>query len=331
MSMFRWIMFKLFFQTNLLEGKLYILLQLIFLIIALVLLERGSDWLVNGASDLARHFRVSELFIGLTIVAFGTSAPELAVSLAGAFTHAGSVAIGNVVGSNIVNASFILGISIFLGTVFVKNQTLKYEIPLVIVSQFIATMLFLKSNSLDFYDGMVLLSVFAIFMVYVLATSKNDLKISFEEKNHRFSIAVLLTIAGLVGVVAGGELGVYAAVNFARTLKVSETLISVTIIAFGTSVPELVTSIRAAKKSKNDLAVGNVMGSNIFNILAILGLSSLPGRITTDTSITVDLIFMNAIGLIAFFIFLNKKREAKKWKGLLLMLIYLIYIVYVLR
>ncbi len=118
-----------------------------------------------------------------------------------------------------------------------KNQTLKFEIPLVIVSQFIATMLFLKSNSLDFYDGMVLLSVFAIFMVYVFSTSKNDVKVSSEEKTHRLSIAVLLTIAGLAGVVAGGELGVYAAINFARALKVSETLISVTIIAFGTSVP----------------------------------------------------------------------------------------------
>lgn len=315
------------FHMNFLEDKLYILLQLIFLIIALVLLERGSDWLVSGASDLARHFKVSELFIGLTVVAFGTSAPELAVSLVGAFTHAGSVAIGNVIGSNIVNVSFILGISIFLGSVVVKSQTLKYEIPLVIIAQFIATMLFLKSNSLDFYDGMVLLSVFAIFIVYVFSTSKNDVKTS-EEKTHRLSIAVFLTIAGLVGVIVGGELGVYAAINFARALKVSETLIATTIIAFGTSVPELVTSIRAAKKSKNDLAVGNIMGSNLFNILAILGLSALSGKITTDTPITVDLIFMNAIGLIIFFVFLNKKRKAKKWKGLLLISIYLIYIMY---
>ncbi len=307
---------------------MYIFLQIIFLIVALVLLERGSDWLVSGASDLARHFKVSELFIGLTIVAFGTSTPELAVSLIGSLSHSGSVAIGNVVGSNVVNASFILGISIFIGSVFVKKQTLKYEIPLVIVAQLIATMLFLKSDSLDFYDGVVLLSVFAIFMVYVLSTSKDNVEISSEEKSHRLSIAVLLTTLGLAGVVAGGELGVYAAVNFARTLKISETLIAVTIVAFGTSVPELVTSVRAARKSKNDLAVGNIMGSNILNILAILGISSLPGKITTDTSIKVDLIFMNAIGIIVFFIFLNKKREAKKWKGLLLMVVYLIYIAY---
>ncbi len=307
---------------------MYIFLQIIFLVIALILLERGSDWLVSGAADLARHFKVSELFIGLTIVAFGTSAPELAVSLVGAFTHSGSVAIGNVVGSNIVNASLILGISIFLGSVFVKRQTLKYEIPLVIVSQLIATMLFLKSDSLDFYDGIVLLSVFAIFIVYVFSTSKNEVKISSEEKVHRFSVAIFLTIIGLAAVVAGGELGVYAAVNFARVLKVSETLIAATIIAFGTSVPELVTSIRAARKLKNDIAVGNVMGSNIFNILAILGLSALSGKITTDTPITIDLIFMNVIGIIAFLIFLNKKREAKKWKGLLLMSIYGIYIAY---
>ncbi|BBJ27483.1 calcium/sodium antiporter [Athalassotoga saccharophila] len=306
---------------------MYILLQIIFLAIALLLLERGSDWLVGGASDLARHFKVSELFIGLTIVAFGTSAPELAVSLAGAFNNSGSVAIGNVVGSNIVNASFILGISIFLGSISIKVQTLKYEIPLVIVAQFIATMLFLKNDSLNFYDGMVLLAVFGIFMSYVLSTSKQDVKTS-TQAFHKLSIAIILTIIGLVGVVAGGEIGVYAAVNLARSLKVSETLIAVTIVAFGTSVPELVTSVRAALKSKNEIAVGNIMGSNIFNILAILGLSALPGTIKTDKPITVDLIFMNVIGIIAFFIFFNSKRSAKKWEGLLLMAIYIVYILY---
>ncbi len=306
---------------------MYILLQIILLVIALFLLERGSDWLVSGAADLARHFKVSELFIGLTIVAFGTSAPELAVSLAGAFNHSGSVAIGNVVGSNIVNASFILGISIFLGSISIKSQTLKYEIPLVIVAQFIATMLFLKNGYLNFYDGMALLSVFAIFMSYVLSTSRQDVKASTQSA-HKFSIAIILTLVGLAGVIAGGEIGVYAAVNLARSLKVSETLIAVTIVAFGTSVPELVTSVRAALKSKNDLAVGNIMGSNIFNILAILGLSALPGKIATDKPITVDLIFMDVIGIIVFFIFLNSKRTAKKWKGILLMSIYVLYVLY---
>ncbi len=308
---------------------MYILLQIAFLAGALILLERGSDWLVDGASDLARHFNVSELFIGLTIVAFGTSAPELAVSFIGSLTHSGSVSIGNVVGSNVTNTSLILGVSVFFGSIFVKRQTLKYEIPLVIVAQLIATMLFLKSRFLNFYDGIVLISVFAIFMVYAFATSKHGIEEKVHEpEEHRLSVAVIFTVIGLAGVVAGGELGVYAAVNLARLLKVSETLIAMTVVAFGTSVPELVTSIRAARKSKNDLAVGNLMGSNLFNILAILGLSALPDRIAPDRPITGDLLFMNGIGILAFFIFLNKKREAKKWKGLLLILVYAAYIAY---
>lgn len=210
--------------------------------------------------------------------------------------------------------SFILGLSVFLGSVVVKVQTLRYEIPFVIVAQFIATMLFLSNYSLDFYDGVVLLSVFAIFIVYVLSNSKTDAGISHSEGTHKFSSAAILTIIGLTGVIAGGELGVYAVVNFARALRVSETFIAATIIAFGTSVPEIVTSVKAARKSRNDLAVGNITGSNVFNILAILGISAISGKITTDRLINSDLIFMNVISIVVFFMFLNGKRKSKNGK-----------------
>ena len=307
---------------------LYTLTQMILLVVALILLERGADWLVEGSSGLARKFKVSDLFIGLTIVAFGTSAPELAVSVIGALQHSGGISIGNVVGSNIANVALVLGSAIIVGSgMIIKKQTLQYEIPLMLLAQLVASMMLLKDGYLDYHNGIVLLSFFAIFLVYVLSTSKNG----FEEicvKERSLSAYSLLTAIGMAGVTAGGELSVYSAVNLARSFHVSETLIATTIIAFGTSIPELATSIKAALKSKKDLAVGNVVGSNLFNILAILGISSLLSPIKPDRNVTSDLIFMNVTGILLLFLFLNRKHIAKKWKGILLLLIYASYIIY---
>ena len=316
------------YNSNTKVVVLYILMQTVFLVIALFLLERSSDWLVEGSSGLAKKFKVSDLFIGLTIVAFGTSAPELAVSVIGAIQHNGGISIGNVIGSNMANAALVLGSAIIVGSgLVIKKQTLHYEIPLMILAQLVATMMFLKSGYLDFYNGIVLLSFFTVFIAYAFSSSKKG----FEEvkvKQRSIFAYSLLTIIGMVGVTAGGELGVYSAVNLARSFHVSETLIATTIIAFGTSVPELATSIKAALKSKKDLAVGNIVGSNLFNILAVLGISSLLSPIKTDRNINSDLIFMNATGLLLFFLFLNGKRRAKRWKGILLVSVYGFYIIY---
>ncbi|WP_051962800.1 calcium/sodium antiporter [Mesoaciditoga lauensis] len=310
---------------------MYVLLQIGILVISLVLLERGADWLVEGASSLGERFHVSELFIGLTVVAFGTSAPEFAVSLVGALQHKGGIAIGNVIGSNIANIALILGITLMMGKIVTKKKTLMYEIPFLIAVQLSATMLFLKDGYFDYHDGIILLAFLAIFLVYAVSTSKSEFIEEVKEveapKKSLLS-ASLLTIVGLAGVTAGGELGVYSAVNIARSLHVSETLIATTIVAFGTSVPELATSLKAASKSKKDLALGNVIGSNMFNILGVLGVSSLFSRISPDRNVNVDLLFMNGIGILLFLIFLNRHRSAKGWKGVILVVSYVLYIVY---
>jgi len=307
---------------------LYLIFQFGILVAALILLERGADWLVEGSSSLATRFHVSELFIGLTIVAFGTSAPELAVSLVGAIQHKGGIALGNVVGSNIANVALILGLTLLVGKITVKRKTLFYEMPLMIVSQLSASMLFLKSGYLDYHDGIVLLSFLMIFLTYALKTSKMEIMKEIEVSTRSLLSSSLFTLLGLTGVTVGGELAVYSAVNIARSFHVSETLIATTIIAFGTSVPELATSLKAALKLRKDLAIGNVIGSNMFNILGVLGISSLFYPIKPDRNVNGDLLFMNGIGILLLFIFFNKNKSAKRWKGILLILSYVLFIVY---
>ncbi len=307
---------------------MYIVLQIALLVVALFLLEKGADWLVEGASSIAERFNVSDLFIGLTIVAFGTSAPEFAVSVVSSIQHKGGIAVGNVVGSNIANVALILGITLLIGKISVKKKTIMYEIPFLIIAQLSATMLFLKGGYLDYHDGIILLSLLTIFLVYATVTSKEEIRI--EEKNSKKSLlfSSFLTLIGLACVTGGGELSVYSAVNIARSFKVSETLIATTIVAFGTSVPELATSVKAALKSKKDIAVGNIIGSNMFNILGVLGVSALFSKIKPDRNINIDLFFMNAIGILLLLIFLNRKRNAKKWKGIILLFSYAMYIFY---
>ncbi len=308
---------------------MYILIQFVLLAISFVILERGADWLVEGSSSLAKRFKVSDLFIGLTIVAFGTSAPEFAVSVLAAINHSGGIAIGNVIGSNITNIALVLGVSFLVGgSLIVKKQTLRYEMPLMLIAQLSATMMLLKDGYLDYHDGIVLLCLMVIFLVYAFSTSKEGFVEEVNTKSHGLIASSLLALVGLIGVTAGGELGVYSAVNLARSFKVSETLIATTIVAFGTSVPELATSVKASIKSKSDLALGNIIGSNLFNILGVLGVASFISPIKPDRSVNVDLIFMNAIGVLLFLLFLNKKRKTVKWKGLILLLSYTLYIAY---
>ncbi len=308
---------------------MYILLQFLLLIFSLFLLERGADWLVDGSSSLAKRFNVSDLFIGLTIVAFGTSAPELAVSAAAALNHNGGIAIGNVVGSNVTNIGLVLGTTLLVGSMSLKKKTILYEIPLLIAAQLSATMLFLKDSNLDYHDGIVLLIFLVLFLIYAVSTSKKEgEEIKIESKQRSITFSILLTLAGLAGVTAGGEFGVYSAVNIARSFHVSETLIATTIVAFGTSVPELATSLKAALKKKEDLAMGNVIGSNMFNILGVLGLSAVLSKVKPDRNILGDLVFMNLLGVLLFFFFLNSKRSARRWKGVVLVGFYVAYILF---
>jgi len=310
--------------------------NLLFLAVGFVLLIKGADYLIEGSVAIAKRFGLSELFIGLTIVAFGTSAPELAVSLQAALRGSG-IAIGNVLGSNIANVAFILGLTAIVGDLRIAKSTMNYEIPFVIIISIAAGAMLLGNNSsLDRSDGIVLLAFFTVFMMYIFTMAGRDRKLAevvdLESKKQveRFErnqkLAWFATIGGTAAVVFGGDLVVNSGSAIAKSFGVSDMLVGSTIVAFGTSLPELVTSIMAGKKSRNDLAVGNIIGSNTINLLFILGIASTVTSIRADRSVSLDVVFAAGVAIILPLIALRKKRVGKA-SGLLLLGVYLLYII----
>lgn len=308
------------------------------LVVGITLLVKGADYLISGSVAVSRRLGLSELFIGLTIIAFGTSAPELAVSIQAALKGSG-IAIGNVIGSNIANISLILGATAIIMPLKISISTFRYEIPFVILTSLSAGMILIDGDGfLSRFDGIVLLSFFVIFLDYLYSMAKKDRKILLEledkemEEAEKLSkidkslpIALLATFGGLAGVIYGGKLVIDSAVSIAKVFGVSETLIGVTIVAIGTSLPELVTGITAALKKKADIAVGNVIGSNVFNVLLILGLSTLFNPIGADRNLLQDIIFM--IGTAILLPTLSfKNRTLSRLGGSILLLSYLVYI-----
>ncbi|MDD5744100.1 MAG: calcium/sodium antiporter [Mesotoga sp.] len=308
---------------------------LVLLGIGFLLLIKGADYLIEGAVAIAKRFGLSELLIGLTIVAFGTSAPELAVSFQAALKGSG-IALGNVLGSNIANIALILGAAALISPLKVSNSTMYYEIPfIIIISAASGAMFFGRNFTLGRSDGIVLLAFFVIFMMYIFSMARQDRAISqavqIQEKKDTISFgrdikwAWIATIGGLVAVIIGGALVVDAGSHIARSFGVSDMLIGVTIVAIGTSLPELVTSITAGRKGRNDLAVGNVIGSNIFNTLFILGASALASPLKADRPFMMDIAFN--VGLsIALPLLIMKRRVLSKFSGLLLVALYTVYL-----
>lgn len=310
------------------------LINLLLLLVGFVFLIKGADYLIDGAVAISRKFGVSELFIGLTVVAFGTSAPELAVSIQAALKGSG-IAIGNVLGSNIANIALILGVTALLATINVGKSTIRIELPFVIIISVAAGMLLLRNNSgLTRYDGIVLLCFLVIYFAYLYVMARRDRAVQsdkYEAKalslmERKQWLAWLAAVGGIVAVVFGGDLVVRAGVSIAKIFGVSDTLIGVTIVAIGTSLPELVTSAMAGLKKKTDLAVGNIVGSNIFNLLLILGVSSLISPISADRSINQDVYFVIGISVLLLLLVL-KNRKLKKFSGITLLGSYAIYIV----
>ena len=308
---------------------------LVLLGIGFLLLIKGADYLIEGAVAIAKRFGLSELLIGLTIVAFGTSAPELAVSFQAALKGSG-IALGNVLGSNIANIALILGAAALISPLKVSNSTMYYEIPfIIIISAASGAMFFGRNFTLGRSDGIVLLAFFVIFMMYIFSMARQDRAISqavqIKEKKDTIifgrdiKLAWIATIGGLVSVIIGGDLVVDAGSHIARSFGVSDMLIGVTIVAIGTSLPELVTSITAGRKGRNDLAVGNVIGSNIFNTLFILGASALASPLKADRPFMMDIAFN--VGLsIALPLLIMKRRVLSKFSGLLLVALYTVYL-----
>lgn len=306
----------------------------ILLIVGFVILIKGADWLVQGGTSLARKYHISELAIGLTIVAFGTSMPELVVNVFAAYQSHSEIVFGNIIGSNIFNLFAILGIAGIISPLIVQSSTVWKEIPsslfAAVLLFFLANRFFSDSASLSAVDGVILLIFFALFLYYVFRQMKKDTQpATTHHKTYKNLTIWLYIIVGLVFLVAGGRLVVVNAVKIASELGISETVIGLTIVAIGTSLPELATSVVAALRKSNDIAVGNIIGSNIFNILFILGVSSVIKPIDYNLKFNTDM-YLLGIGTLLLFIamFTGKKKKIDRWEAVILLTIYIGYTIY---
>ena len=309
------------------------MIEYILLFVGLALLMKGADFLVDGSSSLAKKLGVSTLVIGLTVVAFGTSMPELVVNIAATLQGANDVSMGNIIGSNIANILLILGVSTIIVNLKVQQSTIWREIPLALL----AALALLVSYGKKYTDsaapvllrseGILFLLFFVIFLIYVLTLAKNSKADNDDIKTFSNARTAVMIIGGLAALFIGGRWTVEGAIYLARQIGLSEYFISATIVAVGTSLPELVTSVVAALKKNYDLSVGNIVGSNIFNIFFILGITSLISPVQFISSAGVDLLFMVFVTLLLFlFMFIGRKHELKRWQGVVFLLLYVGYV-----
>lgn len=320
----------------------------ILLILGFLLLIKGANYLVEGASALAKRLKVSDLVIGLTIVAFGTSTPELVVNIIASLKGNTDIAIGNILGSNIANIFFILGISAIICPLIISKNTVWKEIPLSLLATVVLGVLsndtFINgapNSILNRSEGIIFIFFFIIFLYYIFGIAKDGIKESIEKKEeavkeHSLSILAIYIVGGLFGLVLGGKWIVDSAVTIATHLGVSEALIGLTVVAIGTSLPELATSAIAAYKKNADIAIGNIVGSNIFNIFWILGISAIIKPLPFDPARNLDVLMTIFASLLLFiFAFTQKKRSLvfkqnvlERWEGILFVAIYISYIIY---
>ena len=301
-------------------------LWIFLIVVGLVLLVKGADFFVDGAAGIAGKCRISPLVIGLTVVAFGTSMPELAVSVTSAATGSTDLSIGNVVGSNIANILLILGVSALVYKLPVRRASLVLDIPVLLIASVLLIGLGIWGGALEWWDGLIFLAVFAVYMVILMRGARKDPPIPEEEKipksrlgiwyahkKERTWFLVVLTVLGLGMVVGGGTLLVEGAKYVARAAGMSERVIGLTVVAVGTSLPELVTSVVAASKKQTDIAVGNIIGSNIFNILLIVGVSSLvaPLEFRMTDNLIDALVALTAAVLLYWLAMFDKHRLGK--------------------
>ena len=314
-------------------------MSILLFISGLLFLIIGAEMLVRGASKAASSLGISPLIIGLTVVAFGTSAPELAVSIGGALSGQADIALGNVVGSNIFNVLFILGLSAIIVPLTVSQQIIRFDVPLMIVIS-IAVLLFSLDQIISRLDGLLMVSGLIIYLVILVIISvrafsgnkESDQNVMDESSNgsKNWLTNIFFVIAGLALLVLGSRWFVDGAVSFADSLGISEVIIGLTIVAAGTSMPEVVTSIVAAIRGEREIAVGNVVGSNIFNILGVLGISSLiapSGIAVSESIIAFDIPLMVAVAIACLPIFFTRG-TISRWEGVLFLIYYIAYVAY---
>jgi len=309
--------------------------DIILLIVGFILLIKGADIFVDGSSSVAKILKVPTIIIGLTIVAMGTSAPEAAVSISAAIKGENAIAIANVVGSNIFNLLVVGGMCAVITPIIVKKSLIKGEYPFSIIISiillfFISDFLFGKSSiTLGRIEGIMLVALFILFLLYMVISAIKNREGLDEDFIMMSPIkSILYIVLGLIGVIFGGDIVVDSASSIATTMGLSQNLIGLTIIALGTSLPELVTSVVAARKGDSDMALGNIIGSNIFNILLILGVASAIHPIAVTMESVFDLIILCIVSIITYFFCISKEKISRK-EGIFMLIMYTIYMVYI--
>ena len=308
-----------------------LLTQVLFLAIGFVLLVKGADWFVEGAASIADKFGIPQIVIGLTIVAMGTSAPEAAVSISVALKGSAEITIGNVLGSNILNVLIILGLTAVIRSIFVQRTTIFYEIPMVIGITILLAVMGLQNNVVGRLEGIILMGCMVVYMLYLLRLAKrgvvNNEDLDEFAQSTPMGKLILLVIVGVVAIVLGSDIAVDAATSIARIFGMSERFIGLTIVALGTSLPELVTSVTAAMKGNSDIAVGNIIGSNLFNIMFVVGLTAIITPVAYVSAFKVDsLIAIGAVVLLWLCVF--RKQNLNRLHGIIMLACYGGYFVY---
>lgn len=303
-----------------------IILPILLLVVGFVILVYGAIGLVDGASSLAKRLSVSEIAIGLTIVAFGTSAPELVVNVFASFDGHAEIAFGNILGSNLFNILMVLGIAGVVKPIAVKRNTVRKEIPFMLIGTIfvfgLSNNFSLSGSILSFWDGVLLIMGLVVFQIYVLTIAKEQY-LDVDIKLYSIPKSVMLLILGIAGLLIGGEMVVNNAVKIAKLLNMSENFIGLTLVALGTSLPELVTSVVAVVRGHSDIAIGNVVGSNIFNLFLVLGVSSMIHPLNYDPSLNPDFSFLIVV---TFFLlltmFTGKKHKIDRWEAIIFLILY---------
>lgn len=305
-----------------------ILLQFVLLIVGFVFLIKGSDFFVDGASSIASLLKIPTIIVGLTIVAFGTSAPEAAVSITSAITGNNAMAVSNVIGSNLFNILMVIGISALLGELLMEKDVLNKDLPFLVGITVLFAAFIIIGWNVSQIEGIILLIILIAYVSHLIKSAKKSDNANVVEKP-KFTLpySILFIIIGLAGIIIGGDLVVNSASDIAIAFGMSETLVGLTIVAIGTSLPELVTSLTALKKGENQLVIGNVIGSNIFNILFVLGASSAITAISLDSSMLIDVTFMVFVTVLCF-IFGKTQDKFDKKEGAILVALFIAYMIF---
>ena len=308
-----------------------LLTQVLLLVVGFVLLVKGADWFVEGAASIADKFGIPQIVIGLTIVAMGTSAPEAAVSISAALKGSAEITIGNVLGSNILNILIILGLTSVIRTIFVQRTTIHYEIPMVIGITVLLAVMGLQNHVVSRLEGVILVGCMVIYMMYLLRLAKrgsidNEELDEFAEKSSMAKL-IFLVIIGVAAIVWGSDIAVNAATAIARIFGMSERFIGLTIVALGTSLPELVTSVTAALKGNCDIAVGNIVGSNLFNIMFVVGITAIITPVVYAPAFKIDSAV--AVGAaVLLWLCVLRKQTLNRLHGIIMLLCYGGYFAY---